>query len=325
MTGIDAVELQFSPSAVLALQLILAVVIFGVALELRFGDFARLLREPRLMVIGLCSQLIALPLLTFALVAVADPAPSLALGLMMTAACPGGNMSNVLTHWAGGRTSLSMAMTTLSSLVSPVTTPLTFALLGDLHPATRAAMREVAVPYTELVGTILLALVLPLVLGMTLAQRRPALAERLRRPLKRFGVFVLLLFIVLALAANQGLFRPALVAIFWLVAAHNALALVTGWSLARLLGTGASARRAITFETGIHNTALGLTLIFSYFQGLGGMALVVAWWGVWQLVTGGLLARHWAQRPLQACVDDARGAHAAAVAETAAPPQRDRS
>ena len=82
-----------------------------------------------------------------------------------------------------------------------------------------------------------------------------------------------------------------------LVLIHNALALATGFSVATLLRTGTAERRAITFETGIHNTALGLTLIFTYFQNLGGMALVVAWWGIWHLITGGLLARYWARRP----------------------------
>ncbi len=293
---LDSVALQFSPAAALILQAILAVVVFGVSLDLRLHDFLHLLRAPRAVLIGLASQLVALPLLTFALITVVDPAPSIALGLMMTAACPGGNMSNVLTHWARGRTSLSMTMTTISSLVSPLSTPLTFALLGGLHPSTREAMRAVAVPYGELIGTIVMALVLPLLAGMTLAERAPALAQRLQGPLKRFGLFAFFGFVLLAVAANYGVFWHALTTIFLLVAAHNALALATGWSIATLLRTGEPERRAITFETGIHNTALGLTLIFTYFQHLGGMALVVAWWGVWHLVTGGALARRWARR-----------------------------
>lgn len=294
VNGIDSIQLQFSPTAAHALQLILAVIVFGVALELTLSDFRRLLREPRIIAIGLSSQLVALPLLTFALVSITDPLPSIALGLMMTAACPGGNMSNVLTHWAGGRTSLSMAMTTISSLVSPVATPLTFALLGGFHPATREAMHAVTVPYSELVVTILFALVIPLIAGMTLAERRPAFADRLRRPLRRFGLFAFFLFVVLAVAANYAIFWQALATIFVLVLVHNAIALATGWSIAVLFRVGEAERRAITFETGIHNTALGLTLIFTYFQNMGGMALVVAWWGVWHLVTGGLLARRWA-------------------------------
>lgn len=297
-----APALSFSPAAALALQAILAIVIFGVSLELSFADFRRLLRAPRPIVAGLASQLVALPLLTFALVLIADPPPSIALGLMLAASCPGGNVSNVLTHWAGGRTAVSMSLTAVSSLVSPLTTPLTFRLLGDFHPATREAMRQIAVPFSDLVMTILVALVVPLIAGMWVAGHRPALAARLRTPLRRFGLVVFLAFIVLALAANGRHFAAAMALVFVLVLVHNALALGSGWGLATLLRVGEAERRAITFESGIHNIALGMTLIFAYFQHLPAMALVVGWWGVWHLVTGGLLARHWARRrpPAQA-------------------------
>lgn len=296
MNPLDQTTLNFSHGATLTLQMILAVVVFGVALELSFTDFRRLMQHPRAVLAGLLSQLVALPLLTFALVMVMDPLPSLALGLMMTASCPGGNMSNVLTHWSGGRTAVSMTLTTISSLISPITTPLTFRLLGDLHPATQAAMRQIAVPYSELVTTIVVALVIPLVCGMWLAEKRPALAARVQKPLKRFGIIVFFLFVILACAANYGIFRKTIGAIFMLVLIHNGLALATGFSFGTVFRLHEAERRAVTFETGIHNTALGLTLIFSYFQGLGGMALVMGWWGVWHLISGGLLARYWARR-----------------------------
>lgn len=288
--------LSFSPTAALALPVILAIVIFGVSLELSFSDFRRLMRAPRPVFAGLVSQLLVLPLLTFVLVVVANPPPSVALGLMMAAACPGGNLSNVLTHWSGGRTSVSMTLTAVSGMVSPITTPLTFRLLGDLHPATREAMRQIAVPFSELVMTIVVALVVPLLCGMWVAEHRPQLAARLQKPLKRFGLAVFLAFIVLAVAGNTRHFAPAMLLVFVLVLVHNALALATGFTVATLFGVQERERRAITFESGVHNIALGMTLIFSYFQHLGGMALVVAWWGVWHLVTGGLLARYWARR-----------------------------
>lgn len=296
MNTLDQTTMNFSPAAALALQCILALVIFGVSLELSFSDFRRLLAAPKPVIAALCSQLIALPLLTFALIWVMDPLPSLALGLMMTAACPGGNLSNVFTHWSGGRTSVSMSATAISSMVSPITTPLTFQLLGSLHPATQAAMREISVPFAELVMTIFVALVIPLLAGMTLTQLRPKLSAHIQKPLRLFGLVVFFLFVILAAASNVGIFMQVLGALFLLVMLHNLLALACGYSFGTLFRVQENERRAITFETGVHNTALGLTLIFTYYQGLGGMALVVAWWGTWQLLTGGLIARWWSKQ-----------------------------
>ncbi|MES2883911.1 MAG: bile acid:sodium symporter [Pseudomonadota bacterium] len=289
--------LSFSPGAILLLQGILAIVIFGVSLDLSFADFRRLLVAPRPVIAALIAQLVALPLLTVVLIALMQPPPALALGLMMTAACPGGNMSNVLTHWSGGRTAVSMSATTISSLIAPLTTPLIFALLSAAHPATRDALAVIKVPALELVMTIGVALVLPLLAGMTLAQKNPALAKRLQKPLRAFGLFVLFAFVFLALIANGKLFWQAISLIFVLVLLHNALALASGYGLARLFRADAAARRAIVFETGTHNTALGLTLVFSYFPTQTGMMLVLGWWGVWHFVTGGLLAWYWSRRP----------------------------
>lgn len=288
--------MQFSPAAALVLQGILALVIFGVALELSFADFKRLLAQPRAVFAALFSQLLVLPLLTFALIWWLEPLPGLALGLMMTAACPGGNMSNVLTHWSGGRTSVSMSATTISSLVSPITTPLTFAVLGGLNPATQAALQQIRVPVLELVMTIVVALMLPLLAGMTLASRRPELARRLLKPLRRFGLMVFFGFVLIALAANGRLFTQVLSLLFVLVMLHNLLALASGFGVGSLFRVTAGERRAITFETGVHNTALGLTLVFSYFPTQTHMLLVLGWWGLWQLITGGALAWFWARR-----------------------------
>ena len=288
--------MQFSPSAAIVLQCILALVIFGVALELSFADFRKLLGQPKAVFAALFSQLLVLPLLTFALIWWLEPLPGLALGLMMTAACPGGNMSNVLTHWSGGRTSVSMSATTISSLISPVTTPLTFALLGGLNPATQTALQQIRVPVLELVMTIAVALMLPLLGGMTLASRKPELAKRLLLPLRRFGLLVFFGFVLVALVANGKLFLHVLSLLFMLVLLHNLLALASGFGVGSLFGVTPGERRAITFETGVHNTALGLTLVFSYFPTQSNMLLVLGWWGLWQLITGGLLAWIWSRQ-----------------------------
>ncbi len=294
--ALDSMQLQFNPNMVFILQAVLALVIFGISLELSFNDFRRLLRSPKPLFVGLFSQLVCLPLLTLGLIVVFEPIPSIALGLMLTAACPGGNMSNVLTHWSGGRTAVSMSLTTFSSLISPLTTPLTFMGLSQLHPSTAKFLQTIHVPMQELIFTICVALVLPLILGMTIAQTAPVVAKKLEKILKKLSLVIFLGFIIMAIAANIQLFLPAMSAIFTLVLVHNALALATGFGLASAFKLPMPERKAITFETGIHNTALGLMLIFAHYHGMGGMALVVAWWGVWHLVTGGILARFWAQR-----------------------------
>jgi BASS family bile acid:Na+ symporter len=132
---------------------------------------------------------------------------------------------------------------------------------------------------------------------MTLAERRPALARRWLKPLRRFGLAVFAAFLVLAVAANGGLFWQVLAGLFAIVLVHNAGALLCGFTFGTLFRLAEAERRAVTFETGIHNTALGLTLVFTYLPGQSAMMLVLAWWGVWHLVTGGLLAWFWSKRP----------------------------
>ena len=97
MTGIDDITLNFSPGSLTLLNAILAVVMFSIAIDLKPNDFSRLRRSPKPLLVGLCSQFIVLPVLTFGLVVLVEPRPSIALGLILVAACPGGNISNFIT------------------------------------------------------------------------------------------------------------------------------------------------------------------------------------------------------------------------------------
>jgi BASS family bile acid:Na+ symporter len=115
-------------------------------------------------------------------------------------------------------------------------------------------------------------------------------------PLRRFGLIVFFGFVLVALVANGRLFLQVLSLLFVLVLLHNLLALLSGFAVGSMFRVTEGERRAITFETGVHNTALGLTLVFSYFPTQTNMLLVLGWWGLWQLTTGGLLAWVWAQR-----------------------------
>lgn len=283
---IDEITLNFSPSSLMLLNAILAIVMFSIAIDLKPDDFKRLGRNPRPVVTGLLSQFVVLPVLTFGLVLLTRPQPSIALGLILVAACPGGNISNFITHRAGGNAALSVSMTAVATVGAIFVTPLNIAFWGGLYGPTRAILQETAVDPVQIAITVTLMLILPLCLGVLLNLKRPDLTARLRRPLQILSFLIFVAFILLALMANWSFFLGYAGAVAALVVAHNALALSGGYLSATVAGLSPFDRRAVTIETGIQNSGLGLVLIFAFFGGLGGMAVVAAFWGIWHAISG---------------------------------------
>jgi len=297
MEPVDAVVLNFNQSTLTLLNVLIGLIMFGVALDIRVEDFRRIVRDPRGPAIGLAAQFVALPALTFVLVGVINPAPSVALGMILVAACPGGNFSNFLTSYARGNSALSVSMTAVSTLLAIVMTPFNLQFWGSRTEGARDILTDVSLDPVDLMVTIVLILGVPLALGMFTRSRWPRVADRLRRPMRYFSLTAFFSFIVFALAANWSFF-VAFIGVFALVvAAQNAVALGIGY----LSATGARLpeydRRAITMEVGIQNSALGLVIVFTFFDGLGGMAVIAAWWGIWHLVAGLALGTFWSRRP----------------------------
>lgn len=287
---IDEAVLDFSAGSLTLLNAILAIVMFSIAIDLKPQDFKVLARAPKPLVVGLGAQFIVLPVLTFLLVLVAQPQASVALGLILVGACPGGNISNFITHRAGGNAALSVSMTAFATVGAIIMTPINIAFWGSLYAPSAAILRETSIDPVSIAITISLMLILPLILGVTLNTRRPDIASKIRRPLQWLSMGIFIAFIGLALAANWGLFLAYAGSIAGLVVVHNALALTGGNLTAALFGLSPFDRRAITIETGIQNSGLGLVLIFGFFGGLGGMAIVAAFWGVWHAISGLVLA-----------------------------------
>lgn len=293
MNDVDALRLAFDPGALVALNAVLGLVMFGVALDLSVEDFRQVARSPLGAGIGLLAQFVLLPAVTWGLTMVLELRPSIALGMILVAACPGGNISNVVTHLARGNTALSIGMTALSTAVAVVMTPLNITFWGGLNPATAAILREVSLDPVSLLLTVFTILGIPLVAGMTVAARRPAFAARIRRPMKGLSLGFFAFIVVAALVANWDNFLHYVGVVMGLVALHNATALALGYGAARAVGLPGRDARAVSIEVGIQNSALGLALIFTFFAGLGGMALVAAWWGVWHIVAGLAVAGLW--------------------------------
>lgn len=293
MAPIDDVRLAFDPASLTTLNIILGLVMFGVALDLKVSDFRALARTPRAPMIGLVCQLLLLPALTYALTrALALPA-SMSLGMMLIAACPGGNMSNYVTHLAGGRTATSVGMTAVSTLAAMVVTPFNVTFWGRLHPDTAPLVRAFALEPVEMLGAVSMLLAVPVLVGMSVAAWLPRVAGMLRRPFKVLSLVFFVIFLFVAFQKNVDVFLAYIGLVFAPVALMNAAALGLGWTAARTAGLDPADRRAVAIEVGIQNSGLGLVLVFDFFDGLGGMAVVCAWWGLWHLISGLSLAGVW--------------------------------
>lgn len=292
-TSIDQLQLAFDPAGLAVLNAILGLVMFGVALDMRPSDLGALVRAPRAAAVGLVSQFLLLPALGFVLAGVVAPTPSMALGMMLVAACPGGNISNFLTSLAGGRVGLSVGMTAVSTLAAVVATPLNLAFWGRLSPATAPLVTRFSLDPLDLAGTLALLLVLPVTVGMAVNAWLPRVAGALRRPFKVGSLLFFAAFVLIAFAKNLDAFVVAIRLVFLPVLLLNGAALGLGYGAARLVGLPEPDRRAIAIEVGIQNSGLGLVIVFTFFGGLGGMAVVSAWWGIWHILAGLSVASAW--------------------------------
>lgn len=292
--NVDHMVLHFDEGQLRMLNYCLGFMMFGVALELKVNDFLRVFRSPGATLIGLTSQLILLPLFTFLLVVIWDAPDSIKLGLLMVAACPGGNVSNYLVHRSGGNTALSITLTSVVTLASVVLTPFMYYIYTTYFFELDIA-RDLSVDPGKMIWILVQLILIPLVVGMTLNYYFPDFVRKIKRVIKSLSIILLLTIIVFALFKNVTNLKDYLSLVFWLVLIHNGVSYVIGYRFSKAMGQSEENARAVCFETGIQNAGLGLILIFNFFDGLGGMALVAGWWGVWDLVSGFLLSEYWSK------------------------------
>jgi BASS family bile acid:Na+ symporter len=297
MNELDAVRLNFSPESLIALDVILAFVLFGVALDMRVADFKGILTSPRGTLIGLFAHSLLLPAVAFALTMILQPTPSIALGMILVASCPSGNISNFLVNYGRGNTALSVTIGAFSMLGSIIFTPFNLSFWGGLNPHTRPILHAVTLSPWEVFGTIVMLLAIPTALGMFTAHHWPGFAGRIRGLFRILSLLFFALFVLGALVVNWDFFTQYVQRVVLFVFLLNAFALLTGYFTARFAGLPEADRRAVALEVGIQNSGFGLVLVFNFFGGLGGMAIVAAWWGIWHLLVGTSLATWWRRHP----------------------------
>lgn len=269
---------------------------FGIALEIRLEDFKNIFKNPKAALIGLLSQFLILPLLTYLVILIVQPLPSIALGMMLVAACPGGNISNFLSHLSGANSALSVSLTAVATFLSLIFTPINLELYASLYPPTQELLTKISISPGDVVQTILLIIALPLIIGMAVQHYLTAVAQKIAPTLKVLSILIFLAFVGIAFAKNFDLFLAYIHTVVFLVLAHNGLALGTGFYLGKLARLNLRDCRTLAIETGIQNSGLGLVIIFAFFEGLGGMALVTAWWGIWHILSGLGIAFYWSKK-----------------------------
>jgi BASS family bile acid:Na+ symporter len=297
--NLDALKINFDTEGLWVLNVTLAIIMFGVALGITTEDFKRLIQNPKILLSGIISQFFLLPLVTFIFIKLVNPMPSIALGMMMVAACPGGNISNFMTQMAKGNAALSISLTAIATLVSLVMTPFNLHFWGNLYAPTAEILQTVKLNPWDLVKLVSLILGVPLIIGMLVRRYKNELAKKMAKILKPVSLLIFMLFIVLAFADNFDIFINYVHYVLVLVIAHNILALLTGFYFAKVMGLSYKNQKTLSIETGIQNSGLGLLLVFSFFNGLGGMALLVAFWAIWDIFSGIIIASYWAKQKIK--------------------------
>ncbi|MCH7399166.1 bile acid:sodium symporter family protein [Belliella sp. DSM 107340] len=293
LEALDNSTLNFNQDSLLLLNISLAVIMFGVALDLRVSDFTAIWKEPKSFLAGILSQFLFLPFLTWIFILIIQPPPSVALGMFLVAACPGGNVSNFISHLAKGNSALSVSLTAFSTLFSIFLTPFNFKFWSSIYDPTAKILREINLEYLDIFQTVALILGVPLILGILINKKFPTWSNKATKILKPLSILIFAGFVGIAFFGNYQLFIQFIGLIFLWVLGHNFLALFSGYSLAKFFKLNLPDTKTLTIETGIQNSGLGLVLIFTYFDGLGGMAIIAAWWGIWHIISGMSIAFLW--------------------------------
>lgn len=297
---LDSIRLNFSPASLHIMNICIGFIMFGVALGIKWDQMKAIILNPRKVIIGLASQYLVLPAITFLAVILFGKyiTPAVAFGMILVASCPGGNVSNFISSVAKANVPLSISLTAAGTVMAVIFTPLNFAFWGGLYSATSPYLRPIEIDPMDMFRTVIILLGIPVVLGIFFSQRFPNITEKIKKPIGTISMVFFIIFLLFAFKNNYHYFIKYINWIFLIVLVHNALAILSGYLFPALFGLNQIDRRTISIETGIQNSGLALVLLFNprIFPAdlqMGGMAFIAAWWGIWHIISGLSLATFW--------------------------------
>ena len=296
MNTIDSIQVTLNAGGMNTINIILAFVMYGVALGIKPHIFVEFFKKPKSVLLGLLCQLVLLPALTclLAILLTGWISPMMGLGMILVAACPGGNISNFMSSLAKANIELSVSLTAISTALAVILTPFNFWCWGSIYLHSAAVAAEIptlVIPLWDVFKTIFILLGVPLALGILTSQYLPKVASALKKPLQWLSIVIFVGMVVLSFGSNLDAFVKCIKYIFLVVLIHNLLALSIGFGVGTLAKVPFRDRRTLTIETGIQNSGLGLALmlgtsLFANFPPHGGMLVITAWWGIWHIVSG---------------------------------------
>lgn len=310
IANLDAIDVTMNGGSTL-LNVVLALVMFGVALGIKPSTFVDIIKNPKSIITGIICQILLLPALTLCLIIACGEliSPMIALGMILVASCPGGNVSNFITSLSRGNSELSVSLTAFNTAACIFTTPINFAFWGKLYlnfanNHSIGELPELQIPFWEIFQSIIIIMGIPLVLGMLCGQYLPKVTKLLKKPLQYLSIAVFIAMVIIIFIGNFDAFMRCIKYIFLVVFMHNLLALGIGFGSSTILKLPYKDRRTLTIETGIQNSGLGLILLLNpnifpetgVWANNGGMLVITAWWGVWHIISGLTLAYLWKVR-----------------------------
>jgi len=294
--AIDQIQVTLNAGGMNTINIVLAFVMYGVALGIRPGIFVDMLKKPKSVLLGMLCQLVLLPAFTCLLAILLSGwiSPMMGLGMILVAACPGGNISNFMSSLAKANIELSVSLTAISTALAILLTPFNFWLWGTAYLHFAPVAHEIptlVIPLWDVFKTIFILLGIPLTLGILTSRFLPRIADTLKKPLQWISIFFFIAMVVLSFTGNMEAFLKCIKYIFLVVLIHNLMALGIGFLTGTVFKVPRKDRRTLTIETGIQNSGLGLVLLlgtslFSNFPPHGGMLVITAWWGIWHIISG---------------------------------------
>ncbi len=309
LEALDSIRLNFSNEGVFFLNITLAFIMFGVSLGIKSSHFKEIFSSPKLPIIGFVSQFFVLPAITFILSITLNKyiTPTIAMGMILVAACPGGNISNFMTSLAKGNAALSVLLTAIATIFAIVLTPLNFKIWGGFYNnflahSSDSLLQPLSINPNRMFQVVILLLGIPLTAGMLFNYFLPKITEKINKPIRLASIIIFLGLVVVMLSRNFEHFISHIKYIFLIVLAHNFIALISGNIFARIWRIHGANRRTITIETGIQNSGLALALLFNenifpVELNNGGMAFIAAWWGIWHILSGLTISGIWSLIP----------------------------